>query len=457
MVVIRREIMMGKIASQVLILNFGIILFLLPVNADFILPEKARVKDMQSLLFYLDRAFSENPILALPYIRALADSDYPEKLVVLQTYYDLATGFSNSKLGLFADPQIRAQTKQELNIILDILEVNIRLVEAEQQPPEVARRIYIEMVNDESRSLFYRAEPLRRLEDEPPREIAKSLLAFLPDWEEKPGGRQYQWKVHPAITIRAVRMMKKVCGKEIVPLLDNWLREFQATNSIWAELRDVLVDTYWDLRFAGLSVEEKIKIAIDELFQWKGHGLMPREAFIKIGKDAVPTLISLLYVPNTRVSGSADWALARIKDERAIDHLIKILDDPVLSPTVMIRVGRIRAIAQIGGSKAILILKQLLKRINEHPFVISEALNGLGLIGNKSVEKDILPFLTHPEKIVRYSAANALKTCGTQKAVPFLLQCFETETDHAVKVAIAHALKALGISVEVKPMPLNEK
>jgi hypothetical protein len=434
-----------------------ITLFNLPVTADILVPEKADTKNVQQLLYYLDRAInSETPSVGIPYIRALADSDYPNKLAVLYTYYDFVKELlENSKS--YKNSQSQQLIKSQLLGLLDIIRANIHLVEAEQKYSEIARKVYIEMVNNEQESIGYRAEALRRLEDNPPKEIAKSLPIFLPDWEEKPGGRQYKWKVHPAITIRAVRMMKKVCGKEIVPLLDNWLREFQATNSIWAELRDTLVDVYWELRLAGLSVEEKITIAVEELFKWKGHGLMPREAFIKIGRDAVPTLIKLLYIPDSRINGSAEWALAKIKDERAIEHLARIIDDIVINPAPIFRATTVWAIGEIGGKKAAEVLKQLLKRKDEHPSVIGEALEGLGKIGDTSAEDLILPLLSHSNKKIRYHAANALKTCGTQKSVPFLLQCFEIETNHAVKVAIAHALKALGISVEVKSMSLNEK
>lgn len=423
------------------------------VRADIIVPERADIKDVQQLLYYLDRTIhSETPGVSLPFIRALADSDYPDKLIVLQTYRDLVQGLLENQKP-YGNPLLRKLTEQQLIGLLDIIEANIHLVEAEQKLPEVARQIYIEMVNDERKSIGYRAEALRRLENDPPKEIAKSLPAFLPDWEETPGGRRYQWKVHPAIAIRAVRMMKKVCGKEILPLLDNWLREFQATSSVGAELRDALVDVYWDLRLEGLSVEEKIKIATEELLQWKGHGLMPREAFIKIGKPAVPTLIKLLYVPDRRISGSAEWALAKIKDERAIEHLVRIMNDPTINPTPLSKSTTVWVIGEIGGSKAAAVLKQLLQQKDEHPFVIQEALDGLGKIKDISAEELILPFLEHEDKSVRYCAANALKTCGTKKAVPFLLKRFEVEPVHKVKVAISHALEVLGVLVEVKPAP----
>lgn len=427
------------------------------VRADIIVPERADIKDVQQLLYYLDRAIhSETPGVSLPFIRALADSDCPDKLTLLQTYHDLVQGLlKNPKPN--GDPLLRKLTEQQLVGLLDIIEANIRLVEAEQNPPEIARQIYIEMINDDRKSIGYRAEALRRLIDDPPKEIAKSLPAFLPDWEETPGGRQYRFKVHPDITIRAVRMMKNVCGKEILPLLDDWLREFQATGSAWADLRDALVDVYWDLRLEGLSVEEKIKIATEELLQWKGHGLMPREAFVKIGKPAVPTLIKLLYIPDPRINGSARWALAKIRDERAIEHLVRIMDDPTINPTPMSKCTTVWAIGEIGGSKAAAVLKQLLQRKDEHPFVIQQALKGLEKIKNISAEELILPFLEHEDKNVRYCAANALRTCGTKKAVPFLLKRFEVEPNHAVKVAISHALEALGISVEVKPVPLGER
>lgn len=441
--------------------SISIILFVtllnMSVRADIIVPERANIKDVQQLLYYLDRTIhSETPGVSAPLIRALADSNYPNKLAVLQTYRDFVQGLlENPKPN--GNSHLRKLIEQQLSGLLEIIEANIHLVEAEQNPPEVARRIYIEMVNDEGKSLGYRAEALRRLENDPPEEIAKSLPTFLPDWEETLGGRQYRFKVHPAITIRAVRMMKKVCGKEILPLLDNWLREFQATGSVWADLQDALVDVYWDLRLKGLSVEEKIKIATEELFQWKGHGLMPREAFIKIGKPAVPILIKLLYIPDRRINGSAEWALAKIKDERAIEHLARVMDDPTINPTPLSKSATVWAIGEIGGSKAAAVLKQLLQRKDEHPFVIQEALDGLGKIKDTSAEELILPFLEHEDKNVRYCAANALKTCGTKRAVPFLLKRFEVEPNYMAKVAISHALEALGISVEIKPVPLEGK
>lgn len=411
------------------------------VMADTIVPEK--------ILYTpgLDRIFSNTPTGSIPYIRGLADSKQPNKLAVLQTYRELAVELlKNNKRDI--DPNKRELWEWRLRSALDILEANIRLVEAEKQPSEIARRIYIEMVNDEQRSIGYRAEALRRLEDDPPKEIAKSLPIFLPDWKETRVGRRYWWKVHPETTLRAVRMMKKVCGKEVLPLLDDWLREFQSLNlpllSMSTSLHDALVDLYWDLRLKGLPVKEQIKIATDELFKWRGHGLVPREAFVKIGRPAVPTLIELLYIPDIEISGSAKWALEKIRDERAIEHLASILDDPLYNPRIMNKVSTVGAIGRIGGAKAAKVLKQLLKRKNEHPFVISEALDGLGLIGDKSAEDLILPFLEHQEKVVRYSAAEALKTCGTQKAVPILLRRFEVETEQGVLSAIFQALKALG-------------
>lgn len=443
---------MNKILVQRISIVSLATLLTVPVIGDSMVPEKATVQDIQSLLYYLDRAFPESPTLALPYIRALADSDYPEKLAVLRTYYDIAAGFPD-KMKRFIDPQVRALREQGLSGVLDILEANIRLVEAEQQTREVARRIYVEMVNDERRSLAYRAEALRRLEDDPPKELAKSLPNFLPDWEETLSGRRYHWKVHPSILARVLHIMRKVCGKEVVPLLDNWLRGFAPSNGVERVIHMTAVDVYWDLRLAGVPVQEQIKIATDELLDEKGFCLTPAVAFVKIGKPSVPTLIELLYIPENRINGSAEWALAKIKDERAIEHLARVMDDPTINPTPIFKCHTIWAIGQIGGTKAAVVLKQLLKRQNEHPFVISEALKGLGNIGDQSAEELILPFLEHTERFIRYSASNALKTCGTQKAVPFLLRRFEVEPVHTVKIAIADALKALGVSVDVEPVP----
>lgn len=61
-----------------------ITLFNLPVTADILVPEKADTKNVQQLLYYLDRAInSETPSVAIPYIRALADSDYPDRKSVV--------------------------------------------------------------------------------------------------------------------------------------------------------------------------------------------------------------------------------------------------------------------------------------------------------------------------------------------------------------------------------------
>ncbi|MDW8028189.1 MAG: HEAT repeat domain-containing protein [Armatimonadota bacterium] len=421
-----------------------------PTKADLIMPEKA------FSLSQLDSRLSDFPASAIPYIRGLADSKHPNKLTILKHYYELALELlKNPKMDINLrgmNPQNLESWKRQMMAALEIFEANIRIVEAEMQPQEIARKIYIEMVNDESKSIRYRAEALRRLEDDPPKEVAESLPIFLPTWKEVKAGRLYMWKVHPETTLRAVRMMKKVCGKDILPLLDDWLRNFQTPNlplMSWSvKLHDALVDLYWDLRFSGLTVEEQIKIATEELFEWKGHGLMPREAFIKIGKPALPTLIELLYIPDNRINGSAEYALAKIKDERAVEHLERIIDDPIINPTPTSKSHTIWAIGEIGGPKAVIVLKQLLKRKGEHPFVIQETLNSLGKIGDTSSEELILPFLEHTDGNVRYCAAKALKTCGTQKAVSFLLKRFEVETEPGVRVAIIQALKALGVQVK---------
>lgn len=422
-----------------------------PARADIIIPEK------RSGVHGLEYLLSRTPTLGIPYIRGVADSKFPNKLVVLQHYYDLAKDLLENPEQDIELRSMNVRSRQvwerALRRALDILEANILLVKAEQQPPDVARRIYIAMVNDEQQSLEYRAEALRRLEDDPPKEIAQTLPVFLPGWEQTPSGRRYWWKVHPEITLRAVRMMKKVCGKEILPILDDWLRDFQRPDipfamSVGGILHDALVDLYWDLRLAGLSVEEKIKIAIDELLKWKGHGLVPREAFVKIGKPAVPHLIKLLYIPDRRINGSAEWALGKIRDERAIEHLARLMDDPIYNPTPLSRSITVETIGEIGGTKAAAILRQVLKRQNEHPYVLQGALNGLGKIGDTSAEGLILPFLEHPDENVRWCAANALKTCGTQKAVPFLLKRLEVETVPSIRSAIIQALKALGVQVK---------
>jgi HEAT repeat protein len=78
-----------------------------------------------------------------------------------------------------------------------------------------------------------------------------------------------------------------------------------------------------------------------------------------------------------------------------------------------------------------------------------QALTGLGLLRNPEHLERVVRFLTHPEAMVRMSAAIALGRIGNPAAVePLLTLLGSTEANENVRLAARKALQALAGDID---------
>ena len=144
-----------------------------------------------------------------------------------------------------------------------------------------------------------------------------------------------------------------------------------------------------------------------------------RRQLIKIGQDAVPTLVEILQkgLPSSIAAKlpSADQrmvqlkvmsALGELRSELAIPALVKMLQDS--SP--IIRAGSADALGQTGGTPAL---------------------------------QSLLPLLTDPDELVRERTAIALGKINRVEALSSLTKAAEAESKPHVRVAMNAAIESI--------------
>ena len=119
------------------------------------------------------------------------------------------------------------------------------------------------------------------------------------------------------------------------------------------------------------------------------------------GPRVVDSVVNLIKEKDEDIRRTAIEILNSTKDERAVDHLITATDDA----DWWVRERAVDALAQIGSTKALPKLEQLLGQDAKTDTVV---LRALGKIGSHRNLSQILPMLQRPEREVQIEAIKAL-------------------------------------------------
>lgn len=165
-------------------------------------------------------------------------------------------------------------------------------------------------------------------------------------------------------------------------------------------------------------------------------GIVASSALVAIGSEAVEPLISALSNSNRHFRFFAIGALSELQDNRAVEPLISLLQDPQAGGGAAIALG------ELGDPKAV---AALINAIHTHepgqcrPFVVA-----LGEIGDPRAIQPLLECLPNFPDWVRLSVAEALAAIGSP-AEEALLNCLNS-VEQNVREGAAIALGMMGLS-----------
>jgi HEAT repeat protein len=135
--------------------------------------------------------------------------------------------------------------------------------------------------------------------------------------------------------------------------------------------------------------------------------------------------------------------LGEIGDEKATEHLIKILDDE----TWGIRDNAVVALMKIGGEKVLNVVIQTLIETLDEPFDFrcKQAIIKLGEIGDERAAEPLIKILNENTKVeLRIEAAKALGRIGSEKAIGALVQVYKKDRDKQLQSVAKEILDRLG-------------
>jgi len=161
--------------------------------------------------------------------------------------------------------------------------------------------------------------------------------------------------------------------------------------------------------------------------------------------DEVDDLILDLKYGSPDVREEAALALGQIGDEKAVDPLIKALDDEVS----WVRMRAAIALGEINDSKAIDPLIKALK--DESPYVRMYAASSLVYLGKTEYLSQVLTALKNENEDVRVEAAITLGEIGDTRAVDPLIEALRDESDF-VRMFAASALGEIGDPSAFEPL-----
>jgi HEAT repeat protein len=161
-----------------------------------------------------------------------------------------------------------------------------------------------------------------------------------------------------------------------------------ASQEMWAEVRSTLVSA------GPLAIKPLVAVLGDD-------GVNDGAAFtlIKIGKPAVPQLITALEDPEAKVRSMAVWTLGNIKDSAAVEALIRRLRDAASD----VRWRSAEALGDIGDLRAVKPLSAVLT--DKEWMVRCYAAKALGQIG--SAPPEAFPILESLKKDKRLEVRRA--------------------------------------------------
>ncbi len=135
---------------------------------------------------------------------------------------------------------------------------------------------------------------------------------------------------------------------------------------------------------------------------------------------AEPSLMEMLSSPDWRIKAQCAQALGELKAVQAVDRLVTFLGDQ----NDLLHWSVCDALGSIGGEKALGHLLDTLERVrnNRRCWHIIYA---LGKIGDEKAFDRIIPFLSHPDSVVRRHAVLALRQMDWRRARNYLKKCLK--------------------------------
>lgn len=190
------------------------------------------------------------------------------------------------------------------------------------------------------------------------------------------------------------------------------------------------------------------------------------KALVEAGEPAVEPLIKVLNSKDPEIRENAAITLGKIKDERAIDPLIKLLTDeewevesavtsalveigePAVEPLVFILQDkngdvflRMKVIAVLAGIKDERAIQPMIRVLKEEPELQADLGYRLGLMGEPAVEP-LIQLLDDDDPEVRVRAAEALGRIGDGRAIGALTNAL-SDKDETVRVFAKMGLESI--------------
>ncbi|MDD4497231.1 MAG: HEAT repeat domain-containing protein [Methanosarcinaceae archaeon] len=139
-------------------------------------------------------------------------------------------------------------------------------------------------------------------------------------------------------------------------------------------------------------------------------------------------------------------AMGEIKDEKATEVLLKILDDPREGPDI--KKTAIFALGEIGNTETTSLIIEIMDDEQNKDEIRKEAILALGKIGGIEIAEALIPML--PDYILGGSVREALVNIGVEAVDP-LIKALESD-DEKIKVEAAFILIKIGDKKAVAPL-----
>ena len=247
-----------------------------------------------------------------------------------------------------------------------------------------------------------------------PEELLPTILRF------------YMWDEDKTVRAAAKTVFTKYAPAEIkVKVKNNWQAKYRTRTVTDDEFKEVVRPFLEAFKsqddFALIALKPLIKALEDETVCYRAI-----EALGKIDdKRAVEPLIKTLEDKEEyRYRDSAAEVLGNIGDKRAVEPLIKALEDKV---DWDVRKNAASALGEIGDKRAV---EPLIKALEDSDYdVRGSAAEALGKIGDKRAVEPLIKALEDKNHYVRRYTAIALGKIGDKRAVESLIKALEDEYD----------------------------
>ncbi len=161
------------------------------------------------------------------------------------------------------------------------------------------------------------------------------------------------------------------------------------------------------------------------------------DALVRIGKPAIPELISIAEERDATNAMTAIMALGRLEDSRALE----VLSNQCTNNSPAIRATAVEALGRLGESKAV---RYLVRGLSDPDLgVRMQAAVALRKAGDKRAVDALIEALRDPDPDIQEQIVAALAACGDQAAVQPLLAILPTAQNDLL-IAVAEALGKLG-------------